>query len=406
MTNGQKPTTIATAANQYFNRPADERFPSLQALIDARECERQASKECVYNLRDLKAVAVGGTPDTEDWHKGSIQLVSPKGVPAQFTHYSFGQLARTIGAPAGYLRELPAEIAADAINYGLQEGTEPGTAANVLIRRPRAGASELPTIRACTSDTYGRVWDSQLYGAVARFFGDGTSSAAGGQWQTPPVWGQREDGSLPDGVKPAGNYAGDRDSMIIRVDGGSIVHDPRGFGASGQSSQNGGRLYRGIMIGNSEVGAGSVWIDCVLFDFICGNHYLWGAVIDRKFRRRHVGHKVTRDTINELISMARSFNERSASEDERIIKALVDHEIAQTKEGVIDELRKLNYSKADASEAYARCEANDPTLNPRSFWGIISGTTRMSQDSGYSDGRMQLDQLAAAVAKRGQLAYA
>jgi ribosomal protein S18 acetylase RimI-like enzyme len=396
MSSNQQPTTIATAANQYFSRPADERFPSLQALIDARECERQASAECVYNLRDLRAVAVGDvTSSAPGTTNATIQLVSPKGVPAQFTHYSFGQLARTIGAPAGYLRELPASIAADAINYGLKEGTAPGTAANVLIKRPKV-AGDLPTIRACTSDTYGRVWDSQLYGAVARFFGDGVRSAAG-EWQTPPTW---------PGMPVGGNYAGDRDSMIIRVDGGSIVGDPRGWSARGQSGQDGGRLYRGIMIGNSEVGAGSVWIDCVLFDFICGNHYLWGAVIDRKFRRRHVGHKVTRDTINELIAMARAFNDRSAADDERIIRALVDHEVAATRDGVIDELKKIGYTKADAGEAYDRCVAADPTLNPRSYWGIISGTTRMSQDSGYSDSRMQLDQLAAAVAKRGQLAYA
>lgn len=338
-------TTITTAANEYANRPKDERFPSLQALIDARECERQASAERVYNLKDLRATST----------EGAVQLVNPKGQTARFTHHSFGQLARTIGAPAGFLRQLPSDNAAADINAMIAQ-SDPGTAVNALIRAPKV-AGELPTIRACTSDTYGRVWDSQLYGAVARLFGDGVRSAQG-EWQTPPVW---------PGMQPGGNYAGDRDSMIVRVDGGSMVSDPRGWGMRGQSqnSDQGGRLYRGIMIGNSEVGAGSVWIDCVLFDAICGNHYFWGALIDRKYRRRHVGNKVTRDTLNELVSMARTFNDRTAADDERIIRVLVDHEIASTKEGVIDELRKLKYTKEDAIEAYERCERADPTLNPR-----------------------------------------
>ena len=384
-------TNISTASAQYASRPKDERFPSLDALISAATYDREHSAERSYNLRDLRAVAVDVpnepiTPESID--RGytttpSVMLESPKG-QASFTHWSFGQLARTIGAPAAYLRTLPPSIAADAINYGLKDAEiTTGKRANLLIK----ANGGTPIVRAATSDSYGRVWDSELYGVLGRYFGDGAASTQG-EWQSPPTWSGES----------AGQYRGDRDSFVIRIDGGSIVNDPRGFGGGGN-----GRLNRGIMVRNSEVGHCSITLECVLFDFICGNHILWGAVIDKTFRRRHVGTEITGKTITEILSIARKYNARTASQDQQIIDTLVSKELAHTKEAVIDELRKLGYSKEQATDAYDTCEQKDPTLNPRSFWGIAAGTTRNSQEAGYQDDRLALDQLAASVLRKGAL---
>jgi hypothetical protein len=376
------------ASSQYAYRPKDERFSSLAALVSAAEYDRDHSVERTYNLRDLRAVEVPAAdlapsaPGTATPLRTTIQLESPKG-RAAFTHWSFGQLARTIGAPAAYLRDLPPAIAADAINYGLRDADHTaGKRANLLVR----ANGGTPIVRAATSDTYGRVWDAELYSVLGRYFGDGARSSQG-EWQSPPTWSGEN----------AGQYRGDRDSFVIRIDGGSIVGDPRGFSGGGN-----GRLNRGILVRNSEVGHCSITLECILFDFICGNHILWGAVIDRTFRRRHVGTEITQKTLSEILQIARRYNSRSASEDEAIIKTLTQHEIAHTKEAVIDELKKLGYSVKQATEAYDTCEAKDPQLNPRSFWGVMAGTTRASQEAGYQDDRLALDQLAAAVLKKGR----
>lgn len=380
-------SNIDTASRQYADRPKDERYPSLQAMITAAEYDRDHSVERTYNLRDLRAVAM--TPSQQDAKQSggngsTVVLESPKG-HAQFTHWSFGQLSRTIGAPAAYLRTLPPVIAADAINYGLRDSDQTaGKRANLLLR---SNGGE-PIVRAATSDTYGRVWDAELYQVLNRHFGDGIKSSQG-EWQSPPTWSGEQ----------AGQYRGDRDSFVIRIDGGSIVNDPRTRG--GDALGSGGRLNRGIMVRNSEVGACSITLECVLFDFICGNHILWGAVVDKTFRRRHVGSNITQKTIGEILQIARKYNQRSASEDERIIRTLTTHEIASSKEAVIDELKKLGYSKQDAEEAYETCEAKDPLLNPRSYWGLMAGTTRNSQESGHQDERLALDRLAASVLAKG-----
>lgn len=385
----QTPGLITTAANQYANRPADERYPSLDALVQAAQYDKDHSAERTYNLRDLRAVPadplgyLAGTPDNAV-PPSTVMLESPKG-RAAFTHYSFGQLSRTLGAPAGYLRTLPPAIAADAINFGLHQAAPVGQAANLLIR----ANGGTPVVRAATSDTYGRVWDANLYGEMARHFGDGlsTRSSGGGQWISPPTW---------DG-QPAGQYRGDRDSFVIRVDGGSIVEDP----SVGQGQD--GRMFRGIMVRNSEVGHASITVECVLFRFVCGNHNLWGAIMDRQFRRRHVGTKITRDTMSELSTLAWKFNQRSAEQDRAIIQGLIRHEIAHTQEAVIDELRKMGATKEQATEAYHTAEAKEPGCSPRSFWGVAQGLTRNSQESGYQDDRLALDQLAAQVLKRGAM---
>lgn len=385
-------TNLMTAATEYASRPADERFASLDALIQAATYDRDHSAERNLNLKDLRAVAIDRDGSPSSPHAANrdtsarVMLESPRG-RAQFTHWSFGQLARTIGAPAAYLRDLPASIAADAINFGLQDAPQTeGKRANLLIK----ANGGTPIIRAATSDTYGRVWDAELYGTLGRYFGDGGKSSQGGEWQSPPTWSGEN----------AGSYRGDRDSFVIRIDGGSIVGDPRGFSGGGN-----GRLNRGIMVRNSEVGHCSISIELVLFDFICGNHILWGAVIDRTYRRRHVGAHAAGDAISELLKTARRYNARTASQDEQIIRTLTEKEIAHTKEAVIDELKKLGYSKADAEQAYATCEQHDPTLNPRSYWGIMAGTTRASQESGHQDDRLAMDQLAAAVLKKGAAQY-
>lgn len=360
-------SNIDTACNQYAHRPADERFPSLDAMIAAAIEDKNLSVERTYNLRDLRAVPTSA---------GDLRLASPKG-EAFLTHWSFGQLARTVGAPGGYLRDgLSAQLAADCLNYGMSE-TAPGTAANLLIKQ--ANGNPDPIIRACTSDSYGRVWDAELYGAVAHDI-----TARDEKWTLPPTWNG----------EPAGAYRGDRDSFLILTNGGSIVEDPT------LRKQGNGQMFRGIMVRNSEVGAAAVTIETILYRYVCGNHMLWGAAIDKRFRRRHVGTRVTRDVIREVSRIAYQWAQASPERDNAIIRTLIDSEIAHTKEAVIDELRAMGATAEQASAMYARCEQTEQA-NPRSYWGAVQGLTRLSQETPYQNERYELDKLASIVLARG-----
>jgi hypothetical protein len=370
-------TTIATAAREYATRPADERHESVAALVAAAQHDREHSREVSYNLRDLRAV--NGDE--------SVYLESPKG-RASFSHWSFGQLARMVGAPAGYLREqLPAHLAAECLNHGISTAPS-GTVASLLVQAPN-GKPE-PMIRACTSESYGRVWDAEIYSAV-----HDTIVRRDDRWTLPPTWSGES----------AGAYRGDRDSFLILVNGGSIVTDPSIRNSVEQSTRNVGQgpengMYRGLLIRNSEVGAASLSIESILYRYICGNHMLWGAVMDKSFRRRHVGTRVVRDAIREINTFANSYVHQSTERDNAIIRGLIDRELAHTKEAVVDELQAIGATREQATQAYERCEQTE-SVSPRSFWGAAQGLTRLSQDCPWQDGRFLLDQIAAKVLSKG-----
>ena len=394
---------ISTAQTEYYRRPEDQRYPSVDAMIQAARDQKIRSVTKTINAKEITA-----RPAINQ--AGRVDLIGPGGNPATLSHWAFGQLAGSIGAPAGYLRRLPPDLSCQLINHGLQN-TPPASDLNLLFEMPTDEArnqGHYATVRAATSETYGRVWDADIYGRIS------SALMQSGRFHLPPTW---------DG-KPAGAYRSDRDSFLILVNGGSIVKDPSLAGmatyGSSQGSQGSGTrandsgapdgLYRGLIVRNSEVGASSIVIDQILFRYICGNHMLWGAVIGKSFTRRHVGENTLRHTIREIESIAFNWTNASASRDEKIIQSLISHEIATTRQGVIDELRKIGFSKADAEAAYDTC-ARTESVSPRSFWGIAQGTTRASQQgdgtsSNYQDDRFSLDQLAAKVLQKGARMYA
>lgn len=359
---------ISTAATEYYRRPADQRMDSPEALVAAATARKANSREITWNAKDLQVL-----PVEEGGAVGRVALASPRG-QAELTPWSHGQLCRLVGAPAAYVRTLPSDVAAAALNHGLQ-ATPVGQKAVILAERtPEAGTV---TARAITSETYGRLWDADYYAPVVEALG-----AQG--WSTPPTW---------DG-KPAGAYLSDRDSFLVLTHGGSIVNDPSARGGDGA-------MYRGLMLRNSEVGLTSVWLDEVLYQYICGNHNFWGAVMGHQFKRRHVGTQVLRDALREVGAVARRLANRPASVDEALIQSLINLELAATKEGLVDELRKMGATQADAEAAYSTAvEYFDG--NPRSCWGIAQGLTRASQASGYQDDRLAMDQLAAKVLSKGR----
>lgn len=348
---------MSTSVPSFAERQPDQQFSTLASMLEAAQFDKLHSAQRAYNLKDLSVVA---TPD------GSIRLASPRGTAA-FTNWSFGQGNRMIGAPAKYVGTLPADLIARCMNYGISQTTA-GTTANLLVR---ANGGE-PIVRSINSETYGRLWQADLLSGVQETIG-----RLNGDWRM-------ESG-----------YTSDRDSFLTLSTRHAVIHDPTVKDRNLEDI-----MYRAITIKNSEVGASRVVIDSGIYRPLCGNMALWALIWGSAFRRRHVGSNVLRDVLREIFSIAYKLTTASAERDQAILRALIDHEIAHTKEGVIDELRKIGATKEQAEMAYARCELTE-SVSPRSFWGIAQGLTRVSQDSGFQDERFALDQLAAVVMKRG-----
>lgn len=160
-------TVLTVASNQWANRPDDERFLSLDDLAASVQARRDRAVEAVAPLRSMRVTYDRG---------GELYLADPNGDPfAAFTNWSASQVAGLVGAPIGYLRKLPAPIAAMNLQYGLEGSDKAGKAYMVT------GDDTTPTeFRALNGETYGRIFDAQVVNQVRTVNGDGS-----GRWVIP-----------------------------------------------------------------------------------------------------------------------------------------------------------------------------------------------------------------------------
>ena len=104
---------VGRVSSEWFSRPADQRFLSLSDLHRSVKARADRSRARTLESRDVRVEARRDDGDR-------LSLILPgEPEPVAPTHWSFGQLASLVGAPAGYLRQLPAAVAGINLQYGL-----------------------------------------------------------------------------------------------------------------------------------------------------------------------------------------------------------------------------------------------------------------------------------------------
>ena len=104
---------IGRVSSEWFSRPADERYLSLSELFEAVRIRTERSR-----TKTVESAAIRVEASRDDAER--LTLVLPgSDAPTAPTHWSFGQLASLVGAPAAYLRQLPAPLAGINLQYGL-----------------------------------------------------------------------------------------------------------------------------------------------------------------------------------------------------------------------------------------------------------------------------------------------
>ncbi len=104
---------IGRVSSEWFSRPDDERFLSLTELYDAVKARADRAK-----ARTVESRAVRVEASREDAERLSL-IVPGQDAPIAPTHWSFGQLCSLVGAPATYMRQLPAPLAGINLQHGL-----------------------------------------------------------------------------------------------------------------------------------------------------------------------------------------------------------------------------------------------------------------------------------------------
>lgn len=346
------------ANRQWSTRPDDEKFRSLQEVYDATKAYADSSRE----LEDVQAASL--RVENVD---GEIQLTRGA-TPATLTHWAFGQLSNRIGAPASYLRTLPATLAAQNINHGLAKRVEQqGDQSTVNLLFHKNGGLVL---RSITSDRYMRIWNYEIAAKLLELESTGLWEPA-----RPDINAWADDGTLP-------LYASDHD-MFCFIRSQNVIREPG----------NPDGLRRGAIVSNSEVGAGKLLVLWFLYRAMCGNHIIWGAQDVIELAVRHVGN--ARDRMGDWQLQLQKYVDSSAAEDERKIAAAQTRTIAATKDEVLD----LVFGKRTGLTRKAIAAGYDATIadvdgDPRTVWGLLQGVTRYSQTIPYADERTTIDRAA------------
>jgi hypothetical protein len=196
---------VSRVSAEWFSRPDDERYLSLSELYGAFRLRADCA-----SARTVKRRIVRVEASRDDAARMAL-IVPGRDAPVAPIHWSFGQLCSLVGAPAGYLWDLPAPL--PAIN--LQHGLLSHRGDLVMTLEAEDGRVEL---RAVTGPDYGRIRNHELVGAVMKIAGDGTGNT---RWKVPGIL---------DGAKIRHNrfvdltkdtttlYASDRDVFLFLVD--------------------------------------------------------------------------------------------------------------------------------------------------------------------------------------------
>lgn len=314
---------------------------------------RRASRKNV-EVAKLKAFADGAT----------VKLEGKGGVQADLTNWAFSQLATKAEAPAGYLQSLSAPLAADCLNHGLR--AYDGNDATMLFA---AGDNGL-TARAITSTRYSRIWNSDVTERLLDLEAEGI-------WQPAPA---ALDGSR-------GLYLSDRDMFAFMVDNERRIFE----------TLPGGGLSRGFFLWNSEVGAASIGVMTFLYEYVCGNHRVWGAKDVKEVSFRHVGEGLDAKAFGTLSARLTEYANGSADDDEAKILRMRETIIAADKQGVLDALfSRLRISRKLAAQTVELAEAREDWYgNPRSVWGVAGALTEIARDMPNADKRDELNRVGA-----------
>ena len=356
---GMSAVTAYTAHREWATRPPDERYASVEALLEAARTRRDRTMERDIETGDFRTDAAGDD---------SLVLLEASGRTAALTHWSFAQLATIAGAPPKYLRSLPASIASDAINYGLQHHRR--SQHQLFVDRDAPW-----TVHAITSSRYARVHHDELASRVLDLRADHPG------WHLPLGY---KDGEYGAERVPSGAYLGDRDMFLFLVDGNRDLDDPTDSTHAG--------LFRGFMLRNSDVGAAALTLDLFLFRACCANHLLWGFQHVAGFRRRHVGASI-QEAWTTSLDAVRAALDADPSADRTLLLRSTTQELGPTRDAVLDAVvQRLDVSQKQAAEAYTLAEQHE--TNPRSVWGYVQGLTRLSQRTPWQDARFALDRAA------------
>lgn len=361
---------IGRVSSEWFSRPDDERYLSLTELHAAVKAREMRATTRTVETREVRVEASRDNPER-------LALIVPgRDAPVAPTHWSFDQLAGLVGAPSGYLRQLPAALAGINLQHGLLKHR--GELMKTL--ETEDGRTEL---RAVTGPDYGRIWDHELVAAVMAIAGNGTGDT---RWKVPGTldWSTMMHNPHVAVTRDTTTlYASDRDVFLFLVD------DLHPIEAGKLPNGDPDLFFRGFYCWNSEVGSKTLGMASFYLRAVCMNRNIWGAEGFEEISIRHSKFAANRFA-HEATPALESFANSSPAPFMTGIKAARARIVARTDEDRHDFLRKRGFSKAETAKVIATVldEEGHP---PESIFDFVQGITALARAKPHQDARLDLE---------------
>lgn len=362
--------TIGRVSSEWFSRPDDERFLSLADLYGRVRGRADSATTRVVESRAVRVEARSHEPER-------LSLLVPgRDDPVAPTNWSFGQLCSLVGAPATYLRGLPAALA----GINLQHGLIAHRGEQVKLLETIDGRTEL---RAVTGPDYGRIWDHELVAAVMKIAGNGTGDT---RWKVPGVldWGTMHYNPFVDVSRDTTTlYASDRDVFLFLVD------DTHPIEAGKLANGDPDLFFRGFYCWNSEVGSKTLGIATFYLRAVCMNRNLWGVENFEEINIRHSKFAANRFA-HQAEPALTHFADSSPANFITGIKTARERIVARNDDDRASFLRNRGFSKSDTSKIIATVldEEGHPAA---SLYDFVQGITAVARSKPHQDDRLELE---------------
>ncbi len=360
-------------ASEWYARPADERYLTLDTLFASVSSRAERSRTRTVASG---AVRVHASPDEAD----TLAVILPgSDTPLLPTHWSFGQLCSLVGAPAGYLRDMPATLAGINLQYGFSHHRSEQVKILELD-------DERHELRAATGPEYGRIFDHELVSAVRQIAGNGIGDT---RWKVPGVldWSTSTYNPYVDiATDTTTLYASDRDVFMFLVDDTHPIE-------AGKLADGSPDLYfRGFYCWNSEVGSKTLGIASFYLRGVCQNRNLWGVEGFEEIIIRHSKYASNRFA-HEVAPALENFANSSPEGFITGVKAARETIVARSDEDRQKFLKNQGFSKGDCAKIIETVLREEGRL-PESVFDFVQGITAMARRRGNQDGRLDLEQRA------------
>lgn len=358
----------SSVSQQWWSRPDDQKFLSLDDLHDSVMKRSSATSTQAIDVTKMRVVLDKDDPDRISLDINDT-LVDP-------THWSFGQLSGLAGAPASYMRKLPGKLAAINLQYGLSNFRE--EAVKMYHNND--------TLLAATGVNYGRVFDHELVNAVRQIAGNGTGDT---RWKVPGAinWGTGQYNPFVDITKDTTTlYASDRDVFMFLVD------DTHPIEIGKLPNGDPDLVFRGFYVWNSEVGSKSLGISTFLLRGVCQNRCLWGVQDKQSITIRHsknAPHRFAAEASPGLIEYSNGSTHGILAGINSAKSAVV----ARTDDDRLEFLGKRGFSAKQAQKVIDAV-INEEQKKPESVWDFVQGITAVARNIKHTDDRLDLERQA------------